>query len=368
MSEQKVKVETEWIRSEPVDRTKRVAPGGDISTKNMIKGTRSRKNVNYDENKVVASDRQRTNVRTAKSSSKNVLEVRNESTIAALTNKTKGLTLKAKIDENTPVRRKRTANKTTKQEETDEGEQETEQQEDQQETEQQEEVDERDEDYQKFLQEKDIESDEEEFEPTEEKDVEDQLNNSAVMEDDTDAVDQLEEEAKSWEKTHNQEVLPLIRDTKRREAEAKLSPTVVKEIQRLGGKIPATITPNKYRKNTYYMPAPFNYLANTDFQGRKFKSNKYDLTSMEICVIDLAEWSEYPFLKDNADAIIVGEGEVILAAKQRPAENVDQSDFDVWIISEEDETEGPHKFSAILKSFEEDDTVEDDEEEEGDDE
>jgi len=361
MSEPKVVTFTEWTRSGPIDRTKRVAPGGEVSLKNIIKGTRSRANVNYNENKTIAVNPQRSNVRKGRTESRNVLEIRNQNTIAQLTSATKGLTLKpAPIDESKPVRKRNSKGSKTskKQEPVEEDVQDTRVEQDtHQENTSEEKVEEEEEDtdYAKFKAGVEIEDDGEDYEAEEDDEADDELNNSAFMADEVDTVEQLEEEAKA------NNALPLIRDTKRRD---KVSDAVISQLKRLGGKIPETIKPSKYKKNTYNMPTVFATLSSTKFEeGVYFKSEKYDLRGLEIVVTDISEWNDFKFLRENDDAIIIAEeSNVLVVSKQL---SVDNADPQVWLI-EENKTEGPYKLSDVLASLEVDDG--EDEENEDDDE
>jgi DNA mismatch repair ATPase MutL len=218
--------------------------------------------------------------------------------------------------------------------------------------EQEQEQEEEDEDqkvYREFAEGKDVEDDNEEYEDDEEGDDEDDQLNSSAMEED--ALESLEQEAKEANS------LPLIRDTKRRYADDKLSPAVLKQLKRLGFKVPDTVTPATYREKTanLSLPAPLAYLSNAKADDKLFKSEKYDLPQMEFVVCDLQEWNDFAFLKQHNDAVIIAEGDVLLVTRTRPGEKVDHSDPQVWIVDEEN-AEGPIALSKLLATFEEDDS------------
>ncbi|KAL0483377.1 hypothetical protein AKO1_014698 [Acrasis kona] len=74
---QKVVKKTEWV-SKPIDRSKRVAYGGNVEEKNIVAGTRTRSNVNYKEIGDKNTELEAMPLREKPSKSNNLLEKRNE--------------------------------------------------------------------------------------------------------------------------------------------------------------------------------------------------------------------------------------------------------------------------------------------------
>ena len=75
---------TVWKRSGKVDKSKRVAHGAKIEKKNIVTGTRRRKNVNYKDIELGKK------VRTVKRASKNTVEKRKETPRVKSENKKRG--------------------------------------------------------------------------------------------------------------------------------------------------------------------------------------------------------------------------------------------------------------------------------------
>ncbi|KAF0979072.1 hypothetical protein FDP41_002142 [Naegleria fowleri] len=77
-TDEKIQTKTEWVRSQPIDITKRL-PNFDIDPRNVVSGTRRRKNLDYHVSNLTGMQV------TVKRSSKNTLEKRSMSSSSKIT-------------------------------------------------------------------------------------------------------------------------------------------------------------------------------------------------------------------------------------------------------------------------------------------
>lgn len=181
---------------------------------------------------------------------------------------------------------------------------------------------------------------------------------------DTNKQEEREEETKKEEK--QEEVEKLSQDMsnvqirsrtpkgKRRRSVRKeqkpLSEAVMKQIERLGGKY-VSKSKRCYHKQKYEIPEPMQYFCDHKFPG--LKNAEYDIENIEFngefALDESNEW-----LDKNSDGMLIGDGDVLIAVKQKDTKQ-DMADFDVYIIDDAEEelqVEGPIKLSQFLAGCE----------------
>jgi hypothetical protein len=157
-----------------------------------------------------------------------------------------------------------------------------------------------------------------------------------------------------FQKRTKANLTPVKRQPFRRTYQKKntLSDAVLKHVKRLGARVPVKVTAEAYRNNFYTRPIPMQYFTDIKWPlGARFKSNMFGLSNIQFGTIDLDVWDSVQFLRFNQDALIVGVGNALLVTKMRPHEELDHSNFDVWIVGPQ-RYEGPFNLSEILTSVE----------------
>lgn len=133
--------------------------------------------------------------------------------------------------------------------------------------------------------------------------------------------------------------------------DSNLSIAVVNQLQRLGGMI--TIRPpRKYLGHP--IPSPIQSFCDILWlYGRNFFVPKYNAEVEFSKEFLIEEWSEYKFLTDNKDAILIGEGNVLVAARMKDKQQ-DIFDFNVYLLDDnaKETYEGPYKISEFLRNCE----------------
>jgi hypothetical protein len=127
------------------------------------------------------------------------------------------------------------------------------------------------------------------------------------------------------------------------------------QVKRLGGVVPGKVNPTPYRSNMYCRPVPQQQFCNIRWTPRSvFKSDQFQLRNV-VFGNPMIDWNSFAFLRNNNDALVIGAGrdETLLVTKQREGENVDHSDFEVWLIDRQHQ-EGPFPIAMILASLEPD--------------
>lgn len=131
-----------------------------------------------------------------------------------------------------------------------------------------------------------------------------------------------------------------------------LSVSSQRHIRRLGGVVPSKVVPNPYEKCLYVRPLPLQQFSDVRWpMNASYKSDQFAFRGIKFCRESTVEIDKYEFLRANADAMIIAVGEELLVTKQRPNEQVDHSDFDVWIVDRHGQ-EGPYNLTMILASME----------------
>src|SRR5690606_11217488 len=132
------------------------------------------------------------------------------------------------------------------------------------------------------------------------------------------------------------------------EKEASLSEAVLKQIERLGGKKVQDAQRRKYKTLPYYIPASIQeFIDHTYPEGLEFASEQYDIDGIVFSQeFQIKEEMEYKFLIETEDAILIGDGAVMIAARMKDP-NQDMSDFNIYILDDNDKdgVEGPYKLS-----------------------
>jgi len=86
------------------------------------------------------------------------------------------------------------------------------------------------------------------------------------------------------------------------------------------------------------------------FNKQKFESNKYELEEVYFTgEYFIKNYEDYKWLKENEDFIIFGDGDAMIASKQEEIQ--DEKDFNIYIIYDEKEVEGPIKLSEFLQTL-----------------
>jgi hypothetical protein len=129
-----------------------------------------------------------------------------------------------------------------------------------------------------------------------------------------------------------------------------LSAAIVTSIEKLGVKVPAiSKAPRKYR-TTHELPNSFDVFGRIAWpDGTVYMNKKLDLFGLEFVETDIAEASEYNFLRKNENYYIIADsGEYMLVAL---LDTKNPADPDVYIVDEKTE-KGPHKLSTIFANLE----------------
>jgi hypothetical protein len=126
-------------------------------------------------------------------------------------------------------------------------------------------------------------------------------------------------------------------------------------LSRLGAKLPKQTSsmPRTYQSpgGDYLIPRPIQYYLEISWpQGARYQSSKYEIYEIDWCVFMLQEkeWNAQPFLRDNEDAILIGDGECMLALKLNSSYIPETRDMYVYII--EDTTDGTSSMDVVLLS------------------
>ncbi len=125
-----------------------------------------------------------------------------------------------------------------------------------------------------------------------------------------------------------------------------LSDAVITEVIRLGGEIPQTVKSRKY--NGQIMPANWLLWGKIKFPETKSLNNESldaEFSPMEI-LFEPQDVLSLPFVKDNPDFYILGEGPIILVSKLSET----SPDPKVWVADDTNHSvEGPYQLSSFLK-------------------
>jgi hypothetical protein len=142
-----------------------------------------------------------------------------------------------------------------------------------------------------------------------------------------------------------------VEEVEEEEKPVPLSDAVLFEIERLGGKhIPKAS--RFYNGNILLIPPSIQYFV--DFQFEKvLMSKSLDILHLEFNgEFKVKEWEEFSFLAGHEnDYICFGWGEVMVVSLQFD-KTQDFSDFNVYILEDKQDVEGPYKLSEFLKKFE----------------
>jgi len=237
-------------RTNPIDRTKRVAPGCEIKTENIITSTRERKDYDYSLNHLNKFN-QLTTVDDTRPS-KNMLEKREKGALKQITNNMSSM----KISQN--QRRRKSITKDQKPKETPIA-----------------------------------------YESDEEKEA---------------VVEPVEEEAQSTTPVKSRANRQSTGRRKSIKSDQGLPESVVEALKKLGAKLPAKTDDRAYRGKFQLPTALNLFGRIQWPKDIVFAHEELELSSLEFVETDLAEADTIPFLKKHADYYIVADGDQILVA------------------------------------------------------
>jgi hypothetical protein len=340
-----------------IDKSKRVAPGCVISTNNILTKPRTRKNVDYTD---------MTPIRGRKS--KNIVEKRNKENVKKLENQLGSLKIKDKkskedkkvVKKNAKVVEEKVVEKV---------------------------VEEKVEVNDKM----EIEEENEEFiieNPKENTDV--------VVENKTVEVEQkvVEEKQVIQEKVEEKVVEEVVekkgttQQKNRKSAEKRKSSEKRKSVEKKNElktvsclsqkniklmkeafevEVPEKVTGRRYSENEYEIPNSFLQFLSYRANGKQFENERLNLTTIEFSgefVLSEDEMLEYQFLRENTDAMLIADGDNLIAVKQLDTKQ-DASDFFVYILFDDnkDKVDGPYKLSELLSDLNEIEIVEEEDDE-----
>jgi hypothetical protein len=134
-----------------------------------------------------------------------------------------------------------------------------------------------------------------------------------------------------------------------RPTEQTLSPDVIDELTRLGAMIPPATLSLQYRSNIYPIPNPIVSFVNAFSKtNHKYKSHQYAFNCVDFLFCYFNDFT-HAFLTQHEDHVIIGDGDVTLVSRMYPYQDVDFSDFEVWILDDQI-ADGPFKISDIMKT------------------
>jgi len=127
-----------------------------------------------------------------------------------------------------------------------------------------------------------------------------------------------------------------------------LTEEVMKEIQRLGGQTKVSL-PRKYLENVESIPESIQFFIDIEFK-ENISCSKYSINDFEfISEYGIDEKLEYPFLLNNPDHILLGWGPNHMIGARQFDKNQDLSDFNIYVLNDDQKTVGPIKLSKFLK-------------------
>jgi hypothetical protein len=130
----------------------------------------------------------------------------------------------------------------------------------------------------------------------------------------------------------------------------ELSPEVMKFIEKLGGKYEKEVT--RMYKDLIEIPLPILQFIDHKFEG-EFENKTLEVSGIIFegeFALEEDEANEFKFLRENKDAMLIGDGEKLVACLLDDKKQ-DLADFNIYILEDEnpEEVAGPYKLSQFLK-------------------